>query len=822
MSEYLGRAYVLETETVHEVRTRLDWDDGFWSSEELAGMARFKVANSAPSPVVLNILASSWNTQATHFSFLDLVQLTGHLWMSPSREAEEASFPVLHYAKVLLREVLFHDLSQPDPITTLHGEQQHLRRTPPVEPDLDRHYRVLHECTGQFLQAFEYTTMRKGGSLDPKTSLAVFISLCLFSIAKTILVDIGLRTSVSQIPPSSSASAFGSDSMPSLMVSVYKVLVSIFVWASPGTVDEGRPDLQEADRLLIRELNKVIRRIEWPQLGVSSPRDFLFHLGSDVESGGQHSGIKAFGFVRHRLPPRSTQMLLPPLLKMEEIRKSVPDIRTGLGESWHPASAPVMEGGDYASKGGDHFLASPGGMDSGLARRHTVGESPGLRGTLHGSPLAQARMRPSYQRPPLRRVYCAKCNEYPEGFRGEHELRRHTDAKHASLVKRWVCTEPDNYSSSSPQPLMPLSKCKACVTQKRYGAYYNAAAHLRRAHFNPNRGGKASGDWPPMTVLKDWMREVRQSVDVNDGDSSSGDEAEFKPMTDYYTTSPATHRRSPILEAPRIAPAPMLGHPPGAGPLGNQPMPPQLEVTSSSQGGSSQVPGLKTADNRTRCPHPDCGRVFKDLAAHMLTHQEERPEKCPIESCEYHVKGFARKYDKNRHALTHYKGTMVCPFCPGAGTPYEKAFNRADVFKRHLTSVHNVEQAPPNSRKLVISGTSAGQRPTTGAKCSICQCHFGTAQEFYEHLDDCVLNVIVPSTPKTASGPGLGAGPGPSPGLSTAGSVASRDMAVDRQRDFLASPDSIKPGGGAGAPAETAHATDMLEPIGDPEMMDEG
>lgn len=46
---------------------------------------------------------------------------------------------------------------------------------------------------------------------------------------------------------------------------------------------------------------------------------------------------------------------------------------------------------------------------------------------------------------------------------------------------------------------------------------------------------------------------------------------------------------------------------------------------------------------KQRCPHPDCGKSFKDLKAHMLTHQNERPEKCPITTCEYHVKGFARK-----------------------------------------------------------------------------------------------------------------------------------------------------------------------------------
>ena len=104
------------------------------------------------------------------------------------------------------------------------------------------------------------------------------------------------------------------------------------------------------------------------------------------------------------------------------------------------------------------------------------------------------------------------------------------------------------------------------------------------------------------------------------------------------------------------------------------------------------------------CPYPTCGRHFKDLKAHMLTHQNERPEKCPIPTCEYHTKGFARKYDKNRHTLTHYKGTMVCNFCPGSGSSAEKSFNRADVFKRHLTSVQGVEQTQPNARRKSTAG----------------------------------------------------------------------------------------------------------------------
>jgi hypothetical protein len=157
---------------------------------------------------------------------------------------------------------------------------------------------------------------------------------------------------------------------------------------------------------------------------------------------------------------------------------------------------------------------------------------------------------------------------------------------------------------------------------------------------------------------------------------------------------------------------------------------------------------------KTRCPHPECGRSFKDLKAHMLTHMTERPEKCPIATCDYHVKGFARKYDKNRHTLTHYKGTMVCGFCPHSGSAAEKSFNRADVFKRHLTAVHGVEQTPPNSRKKVGGPGAAkkpvGHAPDATGKCSVCSATFSSAQDFYEHLDDCVLRIVQQEDPSEA------------------------------------------------------------------------
>ncbi|CAI7573038.1 unnamed protein product [Penicillium discolor] len=142
-----------------------------------------------------------------------------------------------------------------------------------------------------------------------------------------------------------------------------------------------------------------------------------------------------------------------------------------------------------------------------------------------------------------------------------------------------------------------------------------------------------------------------------------------------------------------------------------------------------------------RCPQ--CDLVFTDLRAHAMTHNEtERPEKCPIVTCDYHAKGFARRYDRNRHLLTHYKGVMVCHFCPGAGTPKEKSFTRADVFKRHLVTVHGVKQLQPNQLDQSPTSSIKTDMDHTGnstANCSICNEPFEDPQDFYKHIDNCVM-----------------------------------------------------------------------------------
>jgi hypothetical protein len=154
----------------------------------------------------------------------------------------------------------------------------------------------------------------------------------------------------------------------------------------------------------------------------------------------------------------------------------------------------------------------------------------------------------NYQRPTHPKVYCNKCDEHPKGFRGEHELRRHSLAKHSTIVKKYICQDPAKSGLvSSVSAIHPLNKCKACVNGKQYGAYYNAAAHLRRTHFKPRsprgkkgngedgqkRGGKAGGSWPPMQEIKLWYREVM----VNEGDPEAVVDADDESEDEAYDLS---------------------------------------------------------------------------------------------------------------------------------------------------------------------------------------------------------------------------------------------------------------------------------------------
>jgi len=131
--------------------------------------------------------------------------------------------------------------------------------------------------------------------------------------------------------------------------------------------------------------------------------------------------------------------------------------------------------------------------------------------------------------------------------------------------------------------------------------------------------------------------------------------------------------------------------------------------------------------------------ALKGIRANPPTYPD-RSEKCPVLSCEFNLKGFARKYDRDRHALMHYEGPMKCGFCE-----IPKIFNRADVFKQHLATVHGVEQMAPQGRESRrVSSTMKKLRLRQDGinECSICSKMFESAQIFYEHFDSCVLREV--------------------------------------------------------------------------------
>jgi hypothetical protein len=155
-----------------------------------------------------------------------------------------------------------------------------------------------------------------------------------------------------------------------------------------------------------------------------------------------------------------------------------------------------------------------------------------------------------YVRPQHPKIMCQFCQERPEGFRGTHELDRHIARAHASTRKGYICVD---YSADKKF----LANCKHCRNKKVYGAYYNAAAHLRRAHFHPRkrgrkgkndekRGGIGGGDHPAMDYLKQhWIKEVEVDNNMASSPSSASDDASEAVDASYEPTfdmpAPATY-----------------------------------------------------------------------------------------------------------------------------------------------------------------------------------------------------------------------------------------------------------------------------------------
>jgi hypothetical protein len=95
----------------------------------------------------------------------------------------------------------------------------------------------------------------------------------------------------------------------------------------------------------------------------------------------------------------------------------------------------------------------------------------------------------------------------------------------------------------------------------------------------------------------------------------------------------------------------------------------------------------KTSWRQNRCPYPECREIFKDLKAHMLTHQNARSGKYPSQSY---------KDEKNHGSSSLCNGKMPCTFSTDSGfesTVPPESVNGADSFRGHFRSADNFEQA---------------------------------------------------------------------------------------------------------------------------------
>ncbi|KAH7078880.1 hypothetical protein BKA63DRAFT_563549 [Paraphoma chrysanthemicola] len=182
------------------------------------------------------------------------------------------------------------------------------------------------------------------------------------------------------------------------------------------------------------------------------------------------------------------------------------------------------------------------------APKETIVTAPPTEETPNTSPTFSATSKTPSRR--ILRLKCPACSDYPDGFRSEHELRRHTNRVHRKTRKVWVTID------TSPDKTF-LANCKACQTGKRYNECYNAASHLRRMHFHPHkrgerkmtaaearRGGKPGDLDPPMDVLKsNWLREVDEII---------GDDNE--PLSDDASNVPVLQTQPQLQPQPAIVP----------------------------------------------------------------------------------------------------------------------------------------------------------------------------------------------------------------------------------------------------------------------------
>ena len=154
----------------------------------------------------------------------------------------------------------------------------------------------------------------------------------------------------------------------------------------------------------------------------------------------------------------------------------------------------------------------------------------------------------------------------------------------------------------------------------------------------------------------------------------------------------------------------------------------------SFSGPDTNLPMGDKPDGRTACPQ--CGRYFSDMIAHLVTHDANRPEKSSTTEQNDNPSNIPSTAYGDRLRLVRWSGKIICTFCPSYRTAQARTFDRVDAFQRHLKILHGVD---------IGSGGTATPKPDVSDKddtpCPSLTCtrKFNSAQQVYDHLENCVI-----------------------------------------------------------------------------------
>jgi hypothetical protein len=233
----------------------------------------------------------------------------------------------------------------------------------------------------------------------------------------------------------------------------------------------GQPDMASQEWLPPSSYSLGHACVEQQQASISTP-----YIWSDQD----HNNDVEFDFK-----PRPTPVIKEPPMMPQEPWPMTPEHRVSERRAKKnrlniPASQPNRKTSSHTTQPSTRRAKSPRPKRESQVSKDTLSATPISR-IKSSDGRYKLEIPPSNlgtRKPEMKnKLRCEDCNERPDGFRGQHELDRHRNRKHANRRAVWICIDGSSSAAAYSELVkLPLKDCKYCLEQKRYGAYYNAAA----------------------------------------------------------------------------------------------------------------------------------------------------------------------------------------------------------------------------------------------------------------------------------------------------------------------------------------------------------